>query len=266
MHAPVKFLVPATILNGFYNTLLPLRLGELSFAYYLHQSGTPLEESVVNLIRVRLLDLGVLCAAVLLAWDGEFGQFHLTTFKQAAIIFYGIVVALSVLVYCLRRFHIVKGRWDSRFLSTLSFLSPDTLAKVKQWIAAFNEGFTLRAFGLSVFLSLIIWVENVLVSFCLFRATGLSLDFTWIAFAASLLQFVSLFPLNFMGGIGVLDLSWVGLLSLRGIPFQQASSVIVATRIVFYAYVLVWGLVGQTWWYMVRIQDHATRPDESGLP
>jgi len=255
--------VPATIICGVFNTLLPFRLGELSFPYLLRKCNVKISQSVASLVSVRLIDLLVLGFAILLSWALGLAS------PQVALVI-KVILMLGILFLILGI--VLRRVWSGNHLNVFEVLSErfhvpsHWLNKLKSWLSVLKELVSFSTLAYGILISVVIWLENAAVSFFLFKSVGLSLDFPQIFYAFSILQVVALLPINVMGGIGIMDLSWIGFLTFFGISFQDASEATVATRIIFYVYLLVWGGLGWLIWAGVRSRKRAFSPVKGELP
>lgn len=258
-------LFPVTILTSFFNTLLPFRLGEFSFPYFMRKWDVPVEESVTNLIGVRILDLSVLVVGTLLLWT-----FALDETQPLGLIIAVAVIGIGIaLVFVMERTSLARVILNvlrrSRLATRISFplrwreICQNIIGQLRQM--ASPSGILIGG-GISF----IIWAENCLVPLFLFRGLGLPLDALELIFAASLLQLIALLPFNVVGGIGFLDLTWVGLLVWFGMPFEQSSEAVIATRALFYLFVFVWGGCGWLLWYVIRALRGTKRAGLGKLP
>lgn len=254
----VSLLLPITIVHGSLNTFLPFRLGELSFPYLLGKCGVSIEQSAANLIWVRLLDLGTLCCAVLAISAFGFGEIRTYLLSKVAATLGVILVGVATIWYLVHRFRIESRLPRLIGLSQLPYTLQQWCSVVGTWWNTLREMISPSMLIIGTIISVLIWMENCLVSLFLLRAVGVSLSFVQVAFAVSILQLVSLLPINFLGGLGVLDVSWVGLLIFYGISFREASKAVVATRILFYAYVLIWSLLGWLLWSIAQARKKPT--------
>jgi len=245
-------LFPITVIHGSLNTILPFRLGELSFPYLLSKCGLPLEQSLVSLVGVRLLDLGTLCGAILVLWFAGFGEVSDQLFS-VTIILIGSLVGIGGIGYLMMHYLGIGDKLGKAINSFyLSCVSPKWRLKIRSCPHSLREMASSRSLTISTLISMLVWWQNCLAPMFLLRSVGISLGFGQAAFAASVLQLVSLLPVNFMGGLGFLDISWVGFLMLYAIPFGKASEAVVATRLLFYAFVLIWSLFGGLWWMVAK--------------
>lgn len=248
LKARLSLLFPVSIVQGVLNTLLPLRAGEFSFPYLLARRDVSVEHSVLGLVWVRLLDLIVLSLGVLATGLSWFAGSRSTLVLSALAVFGGTLVVVWATRLFARR--ILAGR-DLENPDTHMHL-PSFLTKwfsiARAWVVSFHRMGSSLSLTISIALTALLWLENSLVSLFLLRSVGLELSFSQVAFAVSVLQFVSLLPINILGGLGIVDVSWIGLLVFYQVPVQTASHVIVATRVLFWGYVLVWGLVGWLLW------------------
>ncbi|WP_322799232.1 lysylphosphatidylglycerol synthase transmembrane domain-containing protein [Thermoflexus sp.] len=243
---PTLQLLPIVVAHQTAVTILPFRLGELSFFYFLRRRGTSLRQGLAALAVVRLADLIIVAgAAIILGIVGFGGRYALHLYHGVAYwvplaVFF--VFLLKIVAGILRR-----GLWNKlsskpRALSFLITLIEDVARDFGKYFAKNNKIYIIIA------VSLLIWINNVLVSTMLLRSVGVSLGLVQVGLIASTLQLVSAVPLSFAGGLGTSDLSLAVLLMLYSVSPSEAASAAVATRLIFYAYLLAWGGAGWIGW------------------
>lgn len=210
----------AVIVQNILNTFLPLRAGEVSYLYMVHQSGAvKAGHNVGSLLGARVLDLLAALVLPLLAlpfsraWSAEGQPF--VWFVTVAT-FAGGVFAVGIWqAEPLSRFFQRRARTGWAWLNRLLGLCGDVLASLAQLRGASLlrrvVGLTLGCWGL-VYLS----------GYVCLLAVGISVPIPDAIFAYSFPVIASMTPFYMLGGFGVYEGS-VGMgLHLVGVPVAVA--------------------------------------------
>lgn len=217
---PTRTMLRTVIIQNVLNTFLPLRAGEVSYLYMVHQSGVvKAGDNVGSLLGARLLDL--LAALVLplfalpfsRAWGTE-GQ----PFYWFAALAAGVASGFAVGVWRaepIARF--LRGRangsraWVNRGL----ILVADVLTSLSQ----LGRSSLLGRVGA---LTLGCWALVYLSGYLSLIGVGVSLPFPDAIFAYSFPTVASMTPFYMLGGFGVYEGSFGVGLHLAGVPDNVA--------------------------------------------
>lgn len=235
---------------NFFNFVLPMRLGELSYPVQMRRVyGQPLLESTGVLLLARLFDLATL-AAILLALVVQLG------FVDSALLNAG----LATLAVIAGGFPIILGA-AGRLVTPLAARLP----KVSRHAVALGTALrTLddhRVQAASIALSLAIWVSYglmaVLVASALSPAIGIAQGM--LGAAAGNVAFA--LPVNGIAGFGPAQAAWVVAVTETGVPWRDAAVTALGVHAVSLASALLFGGAAMiTAW--TPVPAHQRHPEE----
>lgn len=249
-------LFPVVVVQRVANTMLPLRAGEASYLYLLREQRVPLTRSAASLIWARMADL-----LAILSLTGILGLYLGGNYpwvgKLNLLLIVGAIVGCCILLLV----H-YKGTWFVDLLSRgtsegakATFLSR-TFLVFREALQAIPS---LEAFLANIGLSTMTWVIVSIAPYFLFKALRLDLDFGSVLYAALLLQFIGFLPLWFLGGLGIIDISWTVYLCSQGMSFQRAAEFALASHTLYYGFVFLQGISG---WSLLSIGRVRSKPED----
>ena len=210
--------------------LLPLRLGEvvvvLLLKKYLDQDASP---ALMNVLVQRLFDLVTLCVVFLACMLFFSSIFESTQLKLLALL-------------CLLGLSWVLTRLDKIIALPAWFLSRHgvpkagklrvllrTLLQARTW---YRHRLTLPRSSVALVLSLGKWLCNLLAFVFLLQALQLPVDFSSSLVIAAAYNFLTIVPVQTIGGIGLSEVGLSGLLVFSGLPLVLAASATILVRVV----------------------------------
>ncbi len=240
-------LFPIVIIQSFSNTILPSRLGELSYFFLLRdRDGVSPTYGLASLFLARLADLLAIFSLFSLSVL-SLGAMSDMMLRLTFTIGFLLALILAVLIYlvvCKKRASAHLDALLSRAGLSKSVRAMGFQAGVREVLSGLEAIRSARVFILTLLFSISIWILDCSVSYCLIRAVGLSLTANQVFYAALVLRLLALLPIHFLGGLGTLDVSWAFFLSLFGVTKQEAISSTLATHSIFYVYVFLLAAYG----------------------
>jgi len=234
-------------LHGFFNHVLPMRLGELSFMHYsskYRQMNWTLSSS--HLLMARFLDIGTLFSIILICGLMT-SELVMTKWKMVAVIsLVGVWVAAGLFgrrlsgCYALWLFRHGRGSYG---LKKKCFLF---LGRILCELRRLRKEALLRSFAWSM----VIWLCLMLSLYFGLISTGIFLAPTEAFLGSSVAIIATILPLGGLGTLGTYEAGWTLGYSALGMPTKQAVScgIVVHFLIILFATVLaVFGRLGLLW-------------------
>ena len=222
--------------------LLPLRLGEVAVVLlmkkYLDQDASP---ALMNVLVQRLFDLVTLCVVFLACMLFFSSVFESAQLKLLALL---CLLLLSWLLTRLDKIIVLPALLlihsgvprSSKRRAILRIL-----VQARTW---YRHRLTLPRSSMALLLSLGKWLCNLLAFVFLLQALQLPVDFTASLVIAAAYNFLTIVPVQTIGGIGLSEVGLSGLLVFAGLPLAMAASASILVRVVvIFIPFLFWGLV-----------------------
>jgi len=111
-------------------------------------------------------------------------------------------------------------------------------------------------FGIVLVRSLLVFMLTLMWAYCNMMAFRLPVDIWDIIFVVSLLQIMSVVPVQVFGGIGVYDVAIIYLYGLFGVSQVELATVAIGLRLVFYTLNLLLLLYLPLGTYISRVRKH----------
>jgi uncharacterized protein (TIRG00374 family) len=216
-------------ISVFYNLslmILPSKLGELSFPYFLNKmSGVTMTEGLASLIASRVYDFFIILMVFLFASIGFQTFFRVNLFFVLPLSLFLIGLILLIFFYMSRILWLV-----SRMIETLSKWIRKERAKPIQWVqrklhetAEDFHAIKARKTYLPVALtSLISWIMVFLTFWAFVRGFSIFVPFWEVVFGSTVGIITNAIPIGGFGNWGTLEVGWaVGFLMI-GLPKGKA--------------------------------------------
>jgi glycosyltransferase 2 family protein len=229
LRRPLSELVYWYFVGGFFNVLLPTGFGgDAVRAAELAQDTGRLGPAVNSVIVDRYLGLMVLLGMGLVAWVARPAGAPAAMFWLTAALFVGGLVA----AWLLRRPWWARwGQHPGGFGRLVRFLR---LPQLSEAVGPYNRVTILRGLGISLIFNLLLIGWNIAIG----RGLGLNLPLAVYLVFVPLTSVALLLPA--FGGLGVRELTYVGLFGSIGVPRATA----LALSLGVYAITVATGLVG----------------------
>ena len=220
------------------NSLLPARLGELSYVYLVKKKNIPLGQSAAGLLLTRIFDLVALILLFLLALFMSRSMLPVF-FKSLIVPVLGLlavlVVGSALVVACtplLHRFRLHTSRF--RILRVLYSL-----------IHSFHQEHTRSKLAMLFTTSILLWISQFLMIYFIFL--GVLPVSGWYILIGSLFPILStVLPVQGIAGFGSIEATWALGFVMLGIAKESAIATGFVFHFVIMAYFVVLGIVG--WW------------------
>lgn len=122
----------------------------------------------------------------------------------------------------------------------------DTEIKIEHIISEFHEGakygLNLKIFALGTAISFIIWFLSFLRLYIIFISIGYNIDIAVFISVLIVVVIISYIPTS-PGGIGVWELSSIGLYTILGVPSGYAAAAVIIDRLISYWFVSLFGYI-----------------------
>ena len=237
-------------ISVFYNLslmVLPSKLGELSYPYFLNKiSGVNLTEGVASLIASRVYDFFVILVIFLFASTGFQGLFSVN------ILFIISLSVLSIGLVLLVFFHMNRLlRLASTVIEKLSKRIRKENSKSFQWVqrkihetAEDFYAIKARKTYLPVALtSLFSWIMVFLTFYAFVRGFGISIPLLHVIFGSTVAIIANALPIGSLGNWGTLELGWAAGFLMIGLPKEQAIASGFAVHILIFVICAVFGFI-----------------------
>ena len=227
--------------------VLPLRLGEVAWVVVMQRAyGWNTATAVACAAVQRLLDLAVVAAFLLLTIPATFGlhEDRLPAFSAlaVAVCLLAIIVSatLHVQLRLLARLLVVGARRPRgrrrRFLRHLN--------QARRWLEDVRHR---RAMRRCIVPTVIIWTAVIAGYWILGQAVGLDLALAEFCFAAAGSNIVAAFPVPSVGGFGLLEAGFTGIVAWFGAPVGTAVLAALAIRLASMAAAVLFWLIATAW-------------------
>lgn len=237
-------------ISVFYNLslmVLPSKLGELSYPYFLNKiSGVNLTEGVASLIASRVYDFFVILVIFLFASTGFQDLFKVN------ILFIVSLSVLSIGLVLLVFFHMNRLlRLASTVIEKLSKRVRKEKSKSFQWVQrkiheTAEDFYSIKARKtyLPVALtSLFSWIMVFLTFYAFMRGFGISIPFLDVVFGSTVAIIANALPIGSLGNWGTLELGWAAGFLMIGLPKEQAIASGFAVHILIFVICAVFGFI-----------------------
>jgi uncharacterized membrane protein YbhN (UPF0104 family) len=257
---PFATMLAITAVHAFLLRLLPLRTGELAYAFLVRRAGSAgLGESLIALLLVRILDstcVVILFAVALAFHQGTYlgdRQLGIAAASVAALLGAALVAALPTLL----RAGLALSRGAARLLRLTARLGR-LLDKGGEAVAAFarvRRGTVLAVAGLSMLL----WLLTFGAFFAIMRAFLMPVDVAQTVLGSTAAVVTGFLPIGGIGSFGTLEAGWALGFALVGLDRTRAIASGFGVSITTFGYGAVLGLLG---W--IGLQALGRRPPPRG--
>jgi uncharacterized protein (TIRG00374 family) len=240
-------LLKIVFVQNFFNVILPMRLGELSYVHLINKTrSVSLGKNIASLFASRILDL--LCVSITFLFSSLIlrnamiipgylllaaGVFFLTMIIiSVLLIFYGKSM-VQVFYYILKTSRVSKWKIFSKILNILD-----------ETAAGFTEMKEKDVLFKIFLVSLFIWLLNFTEGSLLLKGVGIHLQFWSLIFVYTFPLLASVIPFLTFGSLGLYEGSTVFALFIFGIEKTTAVSSSLLLHTIDLLFVLITGLIG----------------------
>ena len=256
-------------LHNFFLRLLPLRTGDISWAFLIRRAGAAgLGESLLNLVLVRILDM--LCVLVIfclaLAADLASAEGVYAGDRTSGLMLAGAASAVVlVIVLLLRRFFSLMFNIGNRLLELLGLQKKPTVARLWANVEQAVDSFTSVRPGvvwLATLASLANWVVMYAIFGVLLHAFGMPVNVSQTVLGATGGVVSGFLPIGGIGSFGTLEAGWTFGFVMVGLTRSQAVTSGFGVSVITFGYSVL--LAAVTWpllnWLARRGED--SKPPE----
>lgn len=225
---PLSELFKITVFYHLSLMVLPSKLGELSYPYFLNkQSGMGITEGLASLIASRVYDFLIVLLIFIFAIIGFQGFVQMNLFLA---IFFSVLLTIFVLVAF---FYITNILMAGSFLiGKIGEWAGLENEKVIQWIQRkthqiAEDFYAIRArktyYSVSL-VSLGSWVAIFFVFYALMRGFGIEVPFEKLVFGSTVAIIANALPISGLGNWGTLEAGWAAGFLIVGLSKEDAIS------------------------------------------
>ena len=249
-------LFPIVLVHYTALTIIPARLGELSYVYLLKKfNNVPTGHSLSSLLLARVFDQ--IAISTLFLGASLFVNLSSPWLKTASLVIgIGLIVTVLMLTALLayKEFCVAGlARMVHRFKLDRYLLTNRIMHELDNIVAAL-QGIHLKKHLGSIFgLSLMIWLAIFGVNYALLQSFDVNLTYIEVALASTFMILLGLIPFQLLGGVGVRQTAWTFIALALGVSKNSAIVSAFGTHIVSVLYLFVFGLYGL--WRIWRLQS-----------
>lgn len=263
----VKSLLNILFVHNLFNNLLPARIGELSYVYFLKEKeGLPLNYGLSSLMIARIFDIVGIAFLFLISF---FVVGDLPELIHFSLMLVGVLLGLIFL------FIIMLLYYNEKFLSFVElFTSKTRLDRIKYTKMALEKSEeTLENFKiiksrhvilLSFILSIAIWLIASTMTYMFLQEMSIYLSIWKIFIASGIIVITTILPFHGFGGFGTVESIWTATYVALGVSTHRAIASGVGIHLIIVLYFLILGMIGLTIMKMDETTDFdPLRPDLS---
>lgn len=246
-----------TFVHAVLLVFLPARLGDVCYPLLLRRSlDLDLVSGAANLVVLRVYDVvcavGLFLAALALARPGDPDS----GLRQIAWGVLAVVVVALLLAGLVARWSRGRGPASGRLR-----LVADLLGRFRTAVSAYRA----RDHAVLLALTLVRWLLAAGLLLALFRALSHDISPAGALFVAMGLNFAAAFPLQTIGGFGLIESAMAFLLGVLGTPLERAIALALAARLLWLLLIFVLSAL----WLAARLfvlRDAGPAPQTPGEP
>lgn len=243
----VRNLLKILFVHNFFNNLLPARIGELSYIYFLKEKeDLPINYGLSSLMVARVFDLLGIAFLFMISF---YLVGDLPPFVTNCLLLVGLLIGLIFLFVLLLLFYNV------RFLAFIErFASVTKLDKLKYTQMALDKGEeTIENFKIiksryvilsSFTLSIFIWLLASMQTHLFLMEMEIYLSLWKILIASGILVITTVLPIHSVGGFGTIEGIWTTTYVALGVSTPMAISSGFGVHLIIVFYFLILGFVG----------------------
>ncbi|MBW2734247.1 MAG: flippase-like domain-containing protein [Deltaproteobacteria bacterium] len=227
-------------MHNFLLRVLPMRMGELSYAFLVRHTGAvDLGSSLIGLLLIRLLDATVIVVIFAGALLFDSALYYGDASLGLAVAAGGIALGVAM-VFALRPL-LAAGVWCLSVVLRLLGLQrrprvASGLAKMRETVDTYAR-YSLRFIFAQACLAALVWALNFLMVYQILRGFGIQASLPQAVLGSTAATLSSLLPVGGIGSFGALEAGWVLGFSLVG--FERNVAVASALGYSLYTFVLM---------------------------
>jgi len=215
-----------TVFHNLSIMVLPSKLGELSYPYFLNKiSGMSMTEGLASLIASRIYDFFIVLMIFLFVSIGSQSFFDINPFL--IILFTALLLVLMFLAFfymgnLLRWFSNISGgiaKWKkSRDIKSFLWIERK-MNEIAEDFYAIKARKAYLPVGLITFLS---WIMVYWMCYAFLKGFGIDISFLSVVFGSSVGLMVSTLPISGLGNWGTLEAGWAAGFLMAGLSKEKA--------------------------------------------
>ncbi len=223
-----------TLISGYYSLILPgMIAGDISRIYILGKEGRDYENIAVSVLIHRISGI---IGLFIIGLGGIIFSIHKIPLSVIIIFIVGFILGLAL--FFLIPFDFIcrfLNRLRNRYIKLGKIIS--SLEKIINIWKIYSRKTLLLFYSLAI--GIFYQIINVLILFILAQTIGIAISYTDWCWIFTLLSFALFLPIS-IGGIGIREVSLVGLLSLFQVPSEKA----VALSLFLFGLQSIFALIG----------------------
>jgi uncharacterized protein (TIRG00374 family) len=244
---PLSELFKITIFYNLSLMILPSKLGELAYPYFLNKiSGLTITEGLASLITSRVYDFFIILLIFLITSIGFQSLFKTNLFLIT--LFVALLICVTLLVFF--------------YMSNLLKFSSNVLRKISEKIGAKNskpfqwsqrkihemaEDFyaikARRTYLPVAMISLISWIMVFWMFYAFLMGFGISISFFNVIFGSTIAIFANALPISGLGNWGILEAGWATGFLLVGLSKGEAIATGFGVHILIFIIASIAGII-----------------------
>lgn len=237
-------------IHNFYNRLLPLKTGEISYVYMLkRQHGLPAAEGTATLIIARIFDyvtvsfLFVISSLLLINKTPPYVT--TVTIIISILLLVSVAFLFSIAAIGLRMVGLLEKIFArvglSRFSVTSLFLN-----KTRELVDSFQTISQVNTYRDTFLLSSLIWGCMFFMLYWLLKGMGLHVGVLEVVIGSTFCIFTNILPLHGIAGLGTYETGWTIGYLMVGVSKEAAISSAFITHLFLFFAGATYGLIGFT--------------------
>ncbi len=243
----VRSLLNILFVHNMLNNIIPARMGELSYVYFLKEKeNLPLNYGLSSLMIARIFDIIGIAFLFLISF---FIVRDLPIFVTNCLMLVGVVLGLIFLFIIMLLFY------NERFLVFLEkFAKKTRLDRIKYTRMALEKSEeTLENFKIitskkiivaSFILSLAIWFMASIMTYIFLMEMNVYLSIWKIFIASGIIVITTILPFHSVGGFGTIESIWTATYVALGVSTQTAIATGLGIHLIIVMYFLILGFAG----------------------
>ena len=244
---PVKSLLKILFVHNLFNNLLPARLGELSFIYFLKEKeNVPVNHGLSSLMVARIFDILGIAFLFIVSF---YLVGDLPVFVKQCLILVGVLVGMIfafivLLLFYNERFLDIMGRFASRTRLDRIKYTRMALEKGEETVENFKIIKSKYVIISSFILSICIWIFQSMITHMFLMEMEIYLSIWKILIASGILVITTILPIHSVGGFGTIESIWTTTYVALGVSTSMAISSGFGIHLIIVLYFLILGLAG----------------------
>jgi len=230
-------------------SVLPLRLGDFSYIYFMKKKGVHISKGLSQLLIVRVYDVFAISLI-----------FLVSTFfvKDAPDIVNHYVKFIIIFLVLLIGGFIVFLKFDNKLIRLLKKLNPIKIELVDKFFSTihelvknFKKSWKFKTASVLFAQSLFIWILNFVMTFYLFKGFGLLFNFWEISLIFTFLIILIMLPIASFSGFGVWEGGLTGAFTAFGMGLENAVASSFAYHLISLFFIVLIGIYGLVGHYII---------------